>query len=153
MFAKMNTMKHHVLPAVNVFVVEGSKVLLGRRINTGWMDGHLCAPGGHIEKGESPSIAMQREIEEELGVKVDINDLEFLCIAARNTAPIEYASYEFMIDNKGYEFVNAEQHKCSELVWVDIQNLPTDVIEDFRIIIQRGLLQKEKFLELGYLNP
>lgn len=143
-------MRHTVLPAVNVFVVNGSKVLLGRRFDTGWMDGYLCAPGGHIEKGESPTVAMQREIEEELGTKVDLNDLEFLCIAARNTAPYEYASYEFVIRDKDYKFINAEPDKCSELVWVDIHELPDDVIEDFKAIIQFGLIQKSPFVELGY---
>ena len=143
-------MKHQVLPGVNVLVVNDSKILLGRRTNTGWMDGCLGLPGGHIEAGESPTIVMQREIKEELGVKVNLGDLEFLCIAARNTSPVEYASFELLIDNQKYEFVNAEPEKCSELLWADIADLPDDIIDDFRTIIQRGLIQKETFLELGY---
>lgn len=143
-------MKHVVLPAVNVFIVKDNQVLLGRRANTGWMDGYLCAPGGHIEEGESPTTAMLREIQEELGADVKSNDLDFLCIAARKTSPMEYASYEFLIENANYEFENAEPDKCSELVWVDINNLPSDVIDDFRQIIQEAILGEKRFLELGY---
>jgi 8-oxo-dGTP diphosphatase len=143
-------MKHMVLPAVNVFIIDGNKILLGRRANTGWMDGFLCAPGGHIEQGETPSIAMLREIKEELGAGVKLEDIEFLCVAARNASPMEYASYEFVIRDKNYEFINAEPDKCSELVWVEVDNLPDDIVDDFRLIIQRSLIGKESFLELGY---
>jgi len=143
-------MKHQVLPAVNVFIVNDDKVLLGRRSNTGWMDGKLGAPGGHIEQGESPTTAIIREIEEELGVTVQEQDLEFLCVAARNTTPMEYASYEFIIRDKEYEFINNEPEKCSELVWADMHNLPSDVISDFISIIEQSLIQGKVYLELGY---
>jgi 8-oxo-dGTP diphosphatase len=146
----ISTMRHQVLPAVNVFIVKDDKVLLGRRSNTGWMDGKLCAPGGHIEQGESPTTAIIREIEEELGITVLAEDLEFLCIAARNSPPVEYASYEFVIRDKGYEVTNNEPELCSELVWADMHNLPSDVIDDFRQIIEQSLIQEKVYLELGY---
>jgi mutator protein MutT len=143
-------MRHQVLPAVNVFIMQDNKVLLGRRANTGWMDGKLCAPGGHIEAGESPTVAIIREIEEELGVAVRPEDIEFLCIAARNTLPMGYASYEFVIRDKEYKFKNNEPELCSELVWVEVDNLPDDVIDDFRLIIEQSLIQGKTYLELGY---
>jgi 8-oxo-dGTP diphosphatase len=143
-------MKSQVCPSVNVFVIDGSKVLLGRRVNTGWMDGFLCPFGGHVEAHESPTAAILREIQEELGVKVKASDLEFVCVAARNTAPTEYAAYEFAIKNKNYHFVNAEPEKCSELVWADMHNLPDDMVEDFRQVINQGILDSQLFLEIGY---
>jgi 8-oxo-dGTP diphosphatase len=100
--------------------------MLSRRANTGWMDGKLCAPGGHVEAGETPTQAMIREIEEELGVIVKAIDLEFLCVAVRNTSPTEYVAYEFVIRDKPYKYVNNETDKCGELVWVDPNNLPDD---------------------------
>lgn len=143
-------MKHLIAPSVNVYIINQGKVLLSRRANTGWLDGHLCAPGGHVEKGETPTIAIRREIEEELGVTVTAEDLEFLCVAARNVPPIEYVAYEFVIRDKAYEFRNAEPHKCSGLVWADIENLPEDVIPDFRTIIEESLIAGKAFLEIGY---
>jgi len=143
-------MKHLIAPSVNVYVISNDKVLLSRRANTGWLDDHLCAPGGHVEKGETPIIAMQREIQEELGVKVLAEDLEFLCVAVRNTLPTEYVAYEFVIKDKDYKFHNAEPEKCGELVWVDLNDLPDDVIPDFRSIIEQAIIGKKPYLELGY---
>lgn len=124
--------------------------MLSRRANTGWMDGWLCAPGGHVEVGETPRQALVREIEEELGVTVKLEDLEFLCVAARNTSPTEYVAYEFVICDKNYEFTNAEPDKCSELAWVDLDDLPEDIIDDFRQIIEQSLVGGSTYLELNY---
>lgn len=139
-----------VAPSVNIFVINGNKVLLGRRANTGWMDGHLCPPGGHVEEGETPLIAAAREIEEELGVKIDPKDLEFACVAARNTSPIEYVAYEFIIRDKDYSFVNAEPEKCSDLVWVELDKLPSDIVDHFKQIIDQGIIGQRTYLEVGY---
>lgn len=143
-------MKHLVAPSVNVYILNNNKVLLSRRANTGWMDGHLCAPGGHVEKGETPVQAIVREIEEELGVVVDKNDLDFLCVAVRNTKPTEYVAYEFVIKDKEYKFTNVEKEKCSELVWVELDNLPDSIIEDFKSIIEKSIIGNQKYLELGF---
>lgn len=143
-------MSHLIAPSVNVFIIKGSKVLLGRRLNTGWMDGYLCPPGGHVEKGETPVIAALRELREELGIGVNTEDLEFACVAARNTSPNEYVAYEFIIRNKDYVFENNEPDKCSELIWADLKNLPEDVIEHFRQIIAERIVGKKPYLEVGY---
>ena len=99
-------MKHVVIPSVNIYVVEDGKVLLSRRANTGWMDGKLCAPGGHVEAGETPRQAMVREIHEELGADAAIEVLELFCVAGRNSEPQEYVAYEFIIRDKHYDFTN-----------------------------------------------
>lgn len=143
-------MSHVVLPSVNVYIIAGNKLLLGRRVNTGWMDGMLCPPGGHVEKGETPSAAIIREIKEELGVEVQSSDLEFVCVAARNNSPTEYVAYEFAIRDKDYAFHNAEPTKCSELVWADLDDLPSDIIKDFESVIHASILGKDNYLELGY---
>lgn len=143
-------MKHLVIPTVNVFVVNGSKVLLSRRANTGWMDGYLCPPGGHVELGETPAMAMIREIQEELGVTVKQEDLEFACVAARNTPAGEAVAYEFIIRDKDYTFTNAEPEKCSELVWIDPGNPPNDVIDQFQHILKHGIMGQQPYLEVGY---
>ena len=144
-------MQHHkIIPSANVFVLKGTKVLLGRRANTGWLDGHLCPFGGHIEKGETPRAAITREIREELGVAIDPTDLEFICVAARNNSPFEYVAYEFVIRDKDYQFRNAEPEKCSEFVWVDMYDLPDGIIDHFRQVIERSILADKPYLELGY---
>jgi len=143
-------MKHLVIPTVNVFIINGSKLLLSRRANTGWMDGYLCPSGGHVEIGETPAIAMLREIKEELGVVVKPEDLEFGCVAARNTPAGETVAYEFIIRDKEYQFINAEPEKCSELVWVELTKLDDTMIDQFKQIAEQGIIGKQQYLEIGY---
>ncbi len=143
-------MKHLVVPTVNVFIINGTNLLLGRRLNKGWMDGYLCPAGGHVEAGETPIRAIIREINEELGVTVQPGHLEFACVAVRNTTEGETVAFEFILRDKDYTFKNTEPEQCSELVWVEINALPEDVIKDFVQIINQGIIGKNTYIELGY---
>ena len=39
--------------ATHLLLTRGQTLLLIRRANTGWMDGHWSLPAGHVEAGES----------------------------------------------------------------------------------------------------
>lgn len=143
-------MSYSVVPTVNIIITSGDKILLSRRQNTGWKDGWLVIPGGHVEEGETPRLAVLREIKEELGVTVRPEDIEFLCSVLRNIQPLPHAAFVFTMDVGEYRFENAEPEKCSELVWVDPEELPDDVVEDFRVVIEECHKGKKKYLEVGY---
>ncbi len=147
----MITDRHMIHTSVNALLMKHGKVLLSRRQNTGWSDGLLCIPGGHVEKGETPRQAVMREIKEETGLLVDPTQLQFVCVAQRHSGDREYVAYEFMVElSSEQEPENTEAELCSELIWVSPTDLPTDVIPDFAGIITRGLLGREPYLELGY---
>ncbi len=139
-----------LLSSTSVSLIKGDNILLSRRKDTGWMDGFLCIPGGHIELGETPRQAALRELKEELDIDLNIDDLEFVCVATRNSSTNIYIDYEFMIRGKEYNYKNNEPECCSELTWVDLNNLPEDVVPDFRDIINRAIVGKEKYLEIGF---
>jgi 8-oxo-dGTP diphosphatase len=143
--------RHLIRTSANVLLVRNGKVLLSRRQNKGWGDGLLCIPGGHVEKGESPTMAALRELQEECGLNLAANRLNFFCVAQRKSKDHEYVAYEFTVSlNDSEEPVNTEPNECSELLWADPRNLPADIIDDFRSIIEQGYLNKHPFLELGY---
>lgn len=50
---------------VGVLVVKDGRILCGIRTD----NGQVCGPGGHIEQGEDPAQAAQRELQEEFGIK------------------------------------------------------------------------------------
>lgn len=55
------------IPIGSVAVMNGSKILMGKRRDSGkW-----TLPGGHVEKGESYKEGARRELEEETGIKSD----------------------------------------------------------------------------------
>jgi 8-oxo-dGTP diphosphatase len=139
-----------VLGSVNVYLVKDNQLLLSRRQNTGWSDGLLCAPGGHTEPGETPRQAAVRELKEELALELTVDDLEFLCVAARQGDDRQYVAYEFVIRNQTLQPKNNEPRLCSELVWVDLNNLPGDIIPDFKTIIEQALLGGQQYLEINF---
>ncbi len=53
-----------------VMIDEDGRILLGKRPEGTFMAGYWEFPGGKIEPDETPEGALQREIEEELGVEL-----------------------------------------------------------------------------------
>ena len=62
-------MKEHRHYGVYGLVIENDKILLINKV-TGPYDGKLDLPGGSFEFGETPSMALIRELKEEVGIDV-----------------------------------------------------------------------------------
>ncbi|MDF2693526.1 MAG: hypothetical protein K0S65_1909 [Labilithrix sp.] len=56
-------------------VVERGKILLSRRKKGTHLAGRWEFPGGKVEPGEDPRAALQRELEEELGILTDVGEI------------------------------------------------------------------------------
>ena len=52
----------HLYGAAYVMMLDGCKILLSRRMNTGFNDGLFGLPAGHLTKGESVIDACVREV-------------------------------------------------------------------------------------------
>mgnify|MGYP005634453633 FL=1 len=50
-------------------ILEGSRVLIAKRNYRGFMGGMWEFPGGKVEQGETPSVCLARELDEELAIK------------------------------------------------------------------------------------
>jgi 8-oxo-dGTP diphosphatase len=54
---------------VHVFLTDTrGRILLMRRAGSGFADGQLGLPAGHIDLGETPTACAVREVREELGI-------------------------------------------------------------------------------------
>ena len=62
--------KRRVRRGVIGILSRGRELLLIRRADVVAKGGFWCFPGGHLERGETAKQAVQRELEEELGLKV-----------------------------------------------------------------------------------
>lgn len=137
-----------LVPAVNAVIVKDNKILLSKRQNKTWGNGMFVLPGGHVEQDETPLNAIQREIQEELGSIVKLNDIQFLCTAIRYKTTEKTIASIFIINNKDYSFSNNEPHQCSELSWHSVSNLPDNTIEDYKIIINEAYINNKKYIEI-----
>lgn len=74
----MRKQRYKSLVAVFAIILKDDNVLLQKRINTGYKDGwYDLGTSGHLEENESLEAAMQRELLEELGISVSLDNIQF----------------------------------------------------------------------------
>jgi 8-oxo-dGTP pyrophosphatase MutT (NUDIX family) len=121
-------MKRARLPvAVHLLIYRGGKVLLLRRANTGWEDGRLSVPAGHVEAGETVTAAAIREAREEVGLDFAPEALRVVGVMHRRSAE-DRIDFFLAAEIDRAEPRNLEPGKCSELAWADPVAPPPDVI-------------------------
>ena len=93
----------------------------------------MALPAGHVDEGENVYDAAIREAREELSITITKQDIiDSFVVNRRNKSLAPYFDVYFEISSyKGQIKIN-EPEKCSELKWIDINNLPNDMI-DFEI--------------------
>ena len=121
--------------AVHLLLVRDSKVLMLRRYNTGYQDGNYSVVAGHIDGEEELKTAMIREAREEAGVTISPDDLTVVGVL-HLMEDDEYVSFFLQASKYSGEVVNMEPHKCDDLSWFDIDDLPPNTIPYVRRAIQ-----------------
>ena len=111
--------------------MKDNKLLVQKRKGSKLWSGFYGVPAGHIDDGENQYDALIREAYEELGIKINKDDIikEYV-VLRRNHFKIDdkqlepYIDYYFEINK--YEGIPTimEPDKCTELLWVDKNNLP-----------------------------
>lgn len=122
--------RHKIIPAVFLIFEREGKILMARRANTGYMDGKLQMPSGHVEKGELPTETGVREAKEEVGVDIAPEDLILVHTSyrARIDDANERADYFFRVEKWSGELCNTEEEKCSELIWMSFDDIHEDTV-------------------------
>ena len=128
------------------------KVLLHKRQNTGFADGlwdFSCS--GHVEHGESMKKALVREAEEELGIEISLSSLNFFTFIHKreNKGDITYYNAYFYCDTYSGEPYICESEKCAALEWCDINELPSDLIDDRKQAF-KAFLDGVHYVEYGW---
>ena len=108
----MKEARHQVVPSVYLVAIRDNKILLGERQNTGYCDGYLGLPAGHIERGENPLQAIMREAKEEVDLTLTVEEIKFGAVMPRITPDRECVDYFFIADVTGKNLQNNEPTKC-----------------------------------------
>ncbi len=109
-----------------LFFREG-QILLSRRFNTGYADGQYSVPAGHLDGGETVMAAAAREAEEEVGVRIEPTDMTFSTVMHRMEEE-ERVDFFVHVHQWQSEPFNAEPDKCDDLRWVDLGQLPGNLV-------------------------
>lgn len=114
------------------------QILLHRRKNTGYQDGKWDMAGsGHVDEGETAKMAVVRECAEELGIDVKTTDLSFIHLSHRvnNNGGRTYYDIYFVVNKYDGTPKIMEPDKCSELKWFKINDLPEEIIDIRKIVL------------------
>lgn len=82
------------IPVVAGFLKKDQKILVGQRPENHSLAGLWEFPGGKIEIGETPEQALQRELNEELGIEAQIGTLKLACTHSYGDVGIIILFYE-----------------------------------------------------------
>jgi len=103
---------------VGVLHNKDQQILIAKRQSHQFMGGFWELPGGKIEHGESPEVAISRELNEELGIIVDKLSLHQTMFHQYEDRMVELSIYN--IDN----YLNTPKGvEGQEIAWVSVENL------------------------------
>lgn len=128
--------------AVYGLLERNGQIYMMRRANTGYRDGQMGLPSGHVEAGEKLIDALVRELHEEAGVAVNEKDITFAHSLYRRAGERTYNDYFFTCTRWHGEPQVMEKDKCDLGIWVDKDKLPPETVEEVAHVvhqIQQGI--------------
>lgn len=125
---------------------------MSRRYKTGYEDGNYSVVAGHVEEHETVLQAARREAEEEAGITIALEAFQFVHVMHRRREKGHLPDrVDFFVAVREWEgeIQNMEEHKCDELRWVDLANIPSNTIPYIRRALT-ALLAQNPFSEHGW---
>lgn len=140
--------EHFKMPvAVHVLLFQDEKTLLLRRFNTGYEDGKYSVIAGHMDGNEDVKSAAIREAAEEAGIHLEAESLSVVGVMHRRSCDCQGKNEKidfFLVAEKwSGQIVNKEPHKCSELTWFPLKDLPDNVIPHIQIALTKTRMYGE----------
>ena len=121
--------------AVYLFLLKDNQVLLTRRFNTGYQDGHYSTIAGHLEPGEDIFSCLSREAYEEAGILIYPEFTQLFHLMTRKTD-----NHRLDLFFKTSRWQNhpkiCEPLLCDHLDWFDPNQLPSNTIPYIKKVIQ-----------------
>ena len=123
-----------------VIVRKNGKIAFVFRSNTDWMKNHYGLISGKVEKDETFKQAAIREVKEEIGVIVKPENLKPILVVHRyepSKHATDWVDIYFDVNKWTGEPFNAEPKVHSELVWLDPDNLPKNIVPSHRFALEQ----------------
>ncbi|MEV0843482.1 NUDIX domain-containing protein [Actinocatenispora sera] len=123
--------RFRMVVAVYGLLRDGDRLLLMRRAGSGYHDGELCVPAGHVDGNEDVASALARELREELTIAVEPDACRLALVAHRapeTAGDHEYLDLFFEVPHWDGTPAIGEPAKCVELCWADADAPPADTV-------------------------
>lgn len=147
--------RHRIVPASYLILRKNDMILLLRRENTGYEDGNYSMIAGHVDAGETFTQAIIREAKEEAGIDIRAEDLTIVHVMHRlsgTTADNERIDFFFETREWKGTVTNQEPHKCGDLSWFLINDLPQNIIPYIGHVLD-AVQKGERYSEYGWNAP
>lgn len=136
-----------------ILLRRGRKVAMVLRKNTSWMDGYYGLPAGKGEWHETFTQIAVREAKEEAGVTILPADVHMCHLVHRRSKTgddfMDWVDVYFEVGKWRGEPHNAEPEKSEELAWLDLDNLPDNVVPPQRAALE-AIARGEPYSEHGW---
>lgn len=127
-----------------ILINDKNEILfLVRNKNDDFEPGKYCLPGGHVDKNENPQFAAKRELEEETGINIEIDDLNHIGDYIDSSIVIHYFYAKFNGEPKVLE-----EREQIQWEWVNIKD-----ITDKPLLMNLAENLQKIDLPLNSLNP
>lgn len=132
-------MQGHVVVAA--IIRDGDRVLLCHRSpHRRWYPDVWDFPGGHIEAGERPVAALQRELREELGIEIEPDNIRTLVQVVRLESDLDLTL--FLVEAWTGTVSNLEPEEHDHVEWFHAEELaPLAFADDSYPSMLYGLLK------------
>ena len=150
----MEKERHKIIPASYLVLIKEDKILLSRRFNTGYQDGKYSLVAGHVDKGETFTQCLVREAKEEANISVKPEDLKVVHVMQRDSKAEknnERVDVFFLAEKWDGAPANKEPHKCDDLSWFDLEEIPENTIPYIKQAID-CIKNKIFYSEHGFLK-
>ncbi len=145
------TPKRNIRLASYFILEKRGKILVTRRVNTGYEDGKYAVPSGKVDPGETFTDAVVREAKEELNIVINPQYLQSVHIMhRRKDNGEEWLDHYFLAKKWGGMLKNNEPHKCDDLCWCSKKKLHEPMITHVTFALQQIYLKKKCYSEYGW---
>lgn len=122
--------------AVLALIKDDQVLLLQRSSDAPWMPNVWHVPGGRVEAGETVQEAAVREIREELGISVAVDDLTFQGVVAYDeTNGEDVDTFQFSTHRWQGEPRLMEPHKHQAMQWISVADFPSNITSHSSVLL------------------